>query len=51
MKSCKIEKTKSLSVVCMGQEVPYDHPRIYLAVNPETKEVTCPYCSKKFILE
>lgn len=33
------------------QEVPYDHPRIYLAVNPETKEVTCPYCSKKFILE
>jgi uncharacterized Zn-finger protein len=51
MKSCKIEKTKSLSVVCMGQEVPYDHPRIYLAVNPETKEVICPYCSKKFILE
>lgn len=51
MKSCKIEKTKSLSVFCIGQELPYDHPRIYLVVNPETKKVTCPYCSKKFLLE
>jgi len=51
MKSYKTEKTKSLSVTCMGQEAPYDHPQVYLAINPETNEVNCHYCSKKFILE
>ena len=51
MKSCEIEKTKSFSVACIGHEAPYDHPKVYLAINPETNDVNCPYCSKKFILE
>lgn len=51
MKSYEMEKTKSSSVSCMGKEAPYDHPKVYLEVNPETNEVECPYCSKKFILE
>jgi uncharacterized Zn-finger protein len=33
---------------CNGAEVPYDHPTVYLQIDPTTKEVTCPYCSKRF---
>ncbi len=51
MKSYEIEKTKSLSVSCMGKETPYDHPKIYLEINPDANETICPYCSKKFVLD
>ncbi len=51
MKLCEIEKTKSSSVSCMGKEYPYDHPKIYLEIDQETKQVICPYCSKQFVLE
>ena len=27
------------------------HPRVWLAIEPETGEVECPSCDKKFILE
>ena len=50
MESYEIEKTKSSSVTCMGKEFPYDHPKIYLEIDPGTNEVQCPYCSKKFVL-
>ena len=45
------EKTKSISVFCMGGKQLYDHPKIYLKINPESNEIHCPYCNKKFILE
>lgn len=50
MKTDEIEKTKSSSVVCMGKEYPFDHPKVYLEINLEDKEILCPYCSKKFML-
>lgn len=50
MKSYDTEKTKSSSVVCMGKESPYDHPKVYLEIDPKNKEIECPYCSKKFLL-
>lgn len=51
MKSFEIEKTKSLSVSCMGKETPYDHPRVYLEIIPHIGKIQCPYCSKEFIYE
>lgn len=51
MKPYEIEKTKSASVSCMGKEYPYDHPVVYLEIAPESNEIECPYCNKKFILE
>lgn len=38
------------SVSCMGKESPYDHPKIYLEIDPKEQFVICPYCSKKFQL-
>lgn len=37
-------------VVCHGEEVPYDHPAIYLQLNSKKNTAICPYCSKKFVL-
>jgi uncharacterized Zn-finger protein len=39
----------SPSVVCDGGCGPLGHPRVYLAIDPATGEVECPYCSRRFI--
>ena len=26
------------------------HPRVWLQIDPKTREVECPYCDKKFVL-
>lgn len=37
------------NAVCYGKENLYDHPKVYLKIDPQAKEVLCPYCSKRFI--
>ncbi|MCC8467603.1 MAG: zinc-finger domain-containing protein [Rickettsia endosymbiont of Eriopis connexa] len=49
-KSMEIVNSVDASVSCQGKEPPYDHPKIYLEIDKEKKEVICPYCSKKFKL-
>lgn len=44
----KLIKVTNKLVKCCGQEDLYDHPAIYLQLDPETKLAICPYCSKKF---
>jgi len=51
MNSSETEKTNSSSVACMGKEYPYDHPKVYLEIDPHGKKIQCPYCSKTFVLE
>ena len=46
MKPIEIEKTKLSSVSCNGGEAPYDHPKVYLAIDGKIGQVECPYCSK-----
>ncbi len=50
MQLIEIEKTNSTSVSCVGKESPYDHPKVYLEINPEVGRVECPYCGKTFTL-
>ncbi|WP_297370274.1 zinc-finger domain-containing protein [Acidocella sp.] len=40
---------KTHSVSCDGGVGPLGHPRIYLRI--VDKEISCPYCSKRFVLE
>ena len=49
MQLIEIEKTNSTSVSCKGKESPYDHPKVYLEINPELGRVACPYCGKTFV--
>ena len=37
------------SVACDGGCGPLGHPRVYLAIDPSSGEVECPYCSRRFI--
>jgi len=39
------------SVSCFGKEIPFDHPKVYLEIDPQEGFIICPYCSKKFELE
>ena len=39
----------SLSVACDGDGGALGHPRVFLAIDPATGEVECPYCSRRFI--
>jgi len=50
MQSMEIEKTKSKSVSCKGKEAPFDHPKVYLEIDPKLGKIDCPYCGKIFEL-
>jgi uncharacterized Zn-finger protein len=39
--------SETQSISCDGGSGPMGHPNIYLNFG-EKKEITCPYCSKKF---
>ncbi len=47
--TCIIE-TISTSVSCFGKEFPFDHPKVYLQIDPSKGSIECPYCSKEFVL-
>jgi uncharacterized Zn-finger protein len=43
--------TKSSSVQCNGGEGADNHPLVYLAIKKDVDKISCPYCSKEFLLE
>ena len=44
--------TSSPKVSCSGEPSNLSgHPLVYLEIDEDKKEINCPYCSKKFILE
>ncbi len=53
MKPLSKEKVvvSSDSVSCKGKEFPYDHPLVYLSIKDDSHSVTCPYCSKEFVMD
>lgn len=50
MSTREIIRTNKTHVSCSGQEMPFDHPVIYLEIDTKEGEITCPYCSKQFVL-
>jgi len=49
MATKEIIYTQKMEVACAGKEAPFDHPLVYLKLDPQTHQVECPYCSKTFI--
>lgn len=39
----------SLEVKCDGGSGPLGHPRVYLHIDHDLGEITCPYCSRQFV--
>lgn len=38
-------------VACDGTGASGGHPRVWLHIDPATRDVVCPYCSRRFVLE
>lgn len=52
--SCKIKDithTKISSVQCNGGEDSDNHPLVYLEIKKDVGKISCPYCSKEFVLQ
>lgn len=43
-------KVDSTQVNCDGGGGALGHPRIYLQIKPESGEIECPYCSRRYVL-
>ncbi len=45
----EIIATHSLEVICDGGDGALGHPRVFLHIDRETNEITCPYCSRQYV--
>jgi uncharacterized Zn-finger protein len=43
--------TEQAEVACEGGGGPLGHPRVYLHIRSENGSVTCPYCSRTYLLK
>jgi len=41
----------ALEVTCAGSGGTLGHPKVYLHIDQDKGSVTCPYCSRKFVLK
>ena len=44
-------ETTEHTVACSGDGGALGHPKVYLHLDAETHSVTCPYCSRMFVLK
>ena len=44
-------ETNTSRVACNGGGGALGHPNVYLEMDPKVGEVTCPYCSRVFVLK
>ncbi|MDE3061342.1 MAG: zinc-finger domain-containing protein [Pseudomonadota bacterium] len=47
----EVIESASLEVACDGGNGPLGHPRVFLHIDPDSGEVTCPYCSRTYVLK
>jgi len=45
----EITKVAGHTAICDGLGGALGHPRVFLALDRDTHEVICPYCSRKFV--
>lgn len=44
-------EVEHMDVACDGGTPALGHPKVYLHVDPESRDVVCPYCSRRFVLK
>lgn len=50
MKKFEIVEVLGLEVTCAGGGGVLGHPKVYLHIEQDKGDVTCPYCSRQFVL-
>ena len=48
-KPFEVVKTNTLEVHCEGAGGVLGHPRVFLHIDRDAGNVTCPYCSRQFV--
>lgn len=48
--SFEVIEVQSLEVMCEGAGGVLGHPRVYLHIDQDKGEITCPYCSRQYVL-
>ena len=51
MKAFEVFEVQSLEVTCEGSGGALGHPKVYLHIDQDKGSVTCPYCSRQFVLK
>lgn len=51
MNLSELMMVESPAVSCDGGGGALGHPRVYLRIKPGEKDIMCPYCSRKFVLQ
>lgn len=51
MADFEIIETSEKEVACDGGKGSLGHPRVYLTFPKNANSITCPYCSRKYILK
>ncbi len=46
-----VVEVESLRVMCDGGSSTLGHPRVFLTIKQEIREVVCPYCSLRYVLQ
>jgi uncharacterized Zn-finger protein len=44
-------KVDTIQVKCDGGNGALGHPRVYLHIKPETGQIDCPYCGRRYVLD
>ncbi|TCS63676.1 zinc-finger domain-containing protein [Varunaivibrio sulfuroxidans] len=51
MKNVETIIVESRTVPCDGDGGALGHPKVYLEIPHDESEITCPYCSRRFVLD
>lgn len=51
MKPFEMIHVQSLDVACDGGGGPLGHPKVYLHIDQNKGSITCPYCSRTYVLK
>lgn len=51
MKPFEVIELQSLEVACDGGGGALGHPRVFLHIDQDHGFITCPYCSRKYVLK
>lgn len=51
MQPFEVIEVFSLEAVCDGGGGALGHPRVYLHIDQDKGEITCPYCSRQYVLK
>lgn len=51
MKPLDVIEVSSLEVACDGGGGALGHPRVFLHIDQDSGQITCPYCSRTYVLK